>query len=309
MADSGPADQIRAAGAVLWRLAGNGVEVGLVHRPKYDDWSFAKGKLSPGEHVLLAAVREVGEETGLRISLGRRLPSVHYRVDGLPKVVDYWTAQVTDASGEFAANSEVDALDWVTAEQAGHRLSYGHDVELLEQCVAGPLRTMPLILVRHASAGSKSGWHKDDMARPLDERGRHQAATLTTLLRCFGDSRVLSSPAERCMATVRPFAAAAGQQVAAEPAFAVPEATAKKSVRKAAAQAAACAAANAAAEDRPVVICAHRENLPLILESVCDRLGADTPPGPPLHKAGFWVLHRGNGRLIGAERHHPEDEG
>ena len=75
-ADGVRADEVRAAGAVLWRPAGGGSQVALVHRPKYDDWSFPKGKLDPGEHVLLAAVREVAEETGLRVTLGRRLPPV-----------------------------------------------------------------------------------------------------------------------------------------------------------------------------------------------------------------------------------------
>jgi 8-oxo-dGTP pyrophosphatase MutT (NUDIX family)/phosphohistidine phosphatase SixA len=312
MPDGDPADQIRAAGAVLWRPAGRGVQVALVHRPKYDDWSFAKGKLEPGEHVLLAAEREVREETGLRITLGRRLPPVRYLVDGLRKRVDYWVARASASSGQFVANSEVDRVDWVAAGQAGRRLSYDHDVQLLTDFCAGPRQTVPLILVRHASAGAKSQWAADDQARPLDEHGQQQATALSRLLACFGAGRVLSSPAERCVATVRPFADCTGAQVEVEPAFGVPDASAKKSVRQAAAealgQAAARAAASAAADDRPVVICAHRENIPRMLAAVCDRLGAAVPAGPPLRKAGFWVLHRAAGQLAGAERHHPEDD-
>src|ERR1700756_1760886 len=98
MADQAAADEVRAAGAVLWRPAGAGAQVALVHRPKYDDWSFPKGKLDPGEHVLLAAVREVAEETGLRVKLGRRLPSVRYAGEGLRKRVDYWAATVAAAA-------------------------------------------------------------------------------------------------------------------------------------------------------------------------------------------------------------------
>ena len=67
MADQQAAAEVRAAGAVIWRPAGRGAQVALVHRPKYDDWSFPKGKLEPGEHVLLAATREVAEETGLQV--------------------------------------------------------------------------------------------------------------------------------------------------------------------------------------------------------------------------------------------------
>jgi 8-oxo-dGTP pyrophosphatase MutT (NUDIX family)/phosphohistidine phosphatase SixA len=308
MADSGAADHIRAAGAVLWRPAGPGVQVAVVHRPKYDDWSFAKGKLFPGEHVLLAAVREVEEETGLRVTLGRRLAPVRYLIDGLRKRVDYWTARADAASAEFVANSEVDTLEWVPPEQAGRRLSYPHDVRLLADFAAGPRQTVPLILVRHASAGAKSAWHSGDQARPLDGRGTQQAELLARLLGCFGAGRVLSSPAERCLATVRPFAACAGIEVEVEPALAVPAENVKKKVRLQAREALAQAAAGAAADDRPVVICAHRENIPLILASVCNRLGAAVPAGPALRKGGFWVLHRAAGQLAGAECHHPEDD-
>src|SRR5215475_12793430 len=97
MPDSHAAAEIRAAGAVLWRPAGRGGQVALVHRPKYDDWGFAKGKLEPGEHVLLAAVREVAEETGLPVTLGRRLQPARYLNAGVPKRVDYFAAVVDPA--------------------------------------------------------------------------------------------------------------------------------------------------------------------------------------------------------------------
>src|SRR5580700_5286457 len=97
LADGGAGGtEIRAAGAVLWRPGPVGPQVALVHRPKYDDWSLPKGKTEPGEHVLLTAVREVAEETGIRVILGRRLPATHYTVRGRPKVVDYWAAKAAD---------------------------------------------------------------------------------------------------------------------------------------------------------------------------------------------------------------------
>jgi 8-oxo-(d)GTP phosphatase len=305
MDDQRAASEIVAAGAVLWRPAGLGAQVALIHRPKYDDWSFAKGKLIPGEHLLLAAVREVAEETGMQVTLGRNLPPVRYLIDGLPKRVHYWAARAAEPA-EFVPNSEVDRLDWVAASAAGHRLSYGHDVELLASFTAGPRPTAPLILARHASAGSKSDWRKGDESRPLDGRGKHQAKMLARLLMCFGAARVLSSPAERCLATVRPFAAAAGTTVESVAAFAPPDPGAKKSVRQAAADALAQEAARAAADGRPTVICAHRENLPLLLQAACGQLDAAEPAGPPLRKGEFLVLHRAGGRLAEAERHHPD---
>jgi 8-oxo-dGTP diphosphatase len=299
MADGQAADEVRAAGAVVWRPAGGGIQVALVHRPKYDDWSFPKGKLLPGEHVLLAALREVAEETGLLVTLGRRLPPVGYDA-AVPKRVDYWAATVAAGSGEFVPTSEVDQLAWVAASATAARLSYPRDVQTLADFRAGPLRTVPLILVRHASAGSKSQWQSDDQSRPLDVRGKKDAEALAGLMRCFGTGRVVSSPAERCVATVRPYAALAGVEVEIEPALEV--------VKKAPAVAdpeAAKAIAVLAAADEPVVVCAHRENLPFLLDAACAELGAACPVVEPLRKGEFLILHRADGKLAAIDRYHP----
>ena len=197
--------------------------------------------------------------------------------------------------------------------RATGRLSYDHDAVLLADFGAAPRPTVPLILVRHASAGSKSEWHRDDELRPLDSRGKQQAKLLAELLRCFGAGRVLSSPAERCLATVRPYAAAVGAEVEPVPEFGLPAGKHKKAARAETAddlgQAAAGAVTALAGGDQPVVICAHRENMPDLLAASCARLGAQPPDGPPLRKSGFLVLHRAAGRLAGSERHHPEDLG
>jgi 8-oxo-(d)GTP phosphatase len=300
MPDDGAAEEVRAAGAVVWRPAGSGAQVALVHRPKYDDWSFPKGKLFPGEHGLLAAVREVAEETGLGVTLGRRMPPVRYDTASAPKRVDYWVAEVAAAPAAFVPNAEVDQLGWVAASAAGARLSYPRDGQTLANFRAGPLRTVPLILVRHASAGSKSEWRKDDRSRPLDARGKKDAQTLAELLRCFGTGRVVSSPAERCVATVRPYAALAGVEVEIEPAF---EAAKKAAVAD---PEAAKAMAVLAAADKPVVVCAHRENMPFLLDAACTELGADCPLVKPLRKGEFLVLHRADGKLAAIERYHPD---
>jgi 8-oxo-(d)GTP phosphatase len=205
-------------------------------------------------------------------------------------------------------NSEVDRLEWVALGAASRRLSYAHDVRLLADFAAGPRATVPLILIRHASAGSKSRWHKSDESRPLDARGKQQAKTVAGLLRCFGPARVLSSPAERCLATVRPFAEGTGAVVESEPAFAIAEPGARKASQEAIqarAQDAASAVARVVAAG-PAVICAHRENIPLLLSAACEHLGTQAPQGRPLRKSEFWVLHHASGRLAAAERHHPE---
>jgi 8-oxo-dGTP pyrophosphatase MutT (NUDIX family)/phosphohistidine phosphatase SixA len=294
------AEEIRAAGAVVWRQAGPSAQVLLVHRPKYGDWSLPKGKLEPGEHVLAAAVREVAEETGLAVSLGRRLRPVRYLANGLPKRVDYWAAEAPGSAGKFVPNLEIDKVAWVPADDAiGSRTTYQRDAETIAEFLAGPRRTTPLILLRHASAGAKASWKGDDSARPLDAEGEQDARALAGLLPCFGASRVVSAPAERCLATVRPYAATVGG-VDVEPAF---DAT---HGRSGAGPDAEKAVATLAAADEPVVICAHRENLPVLVAAACAELGSAPPPGKPLHKGEFLVLHRSGGRLAAFDRHHPE---
>ena len=120
-------ERIDAAGGVVVRDG----RVLLVHRPRYDDWSFPKGKLDPGESFEEAAVREVEEETGVRAGLGRELPATRYEVRGRPKLVRYWL-MTPEAETDFVPNNETDELRWATLEEARGLLSYAHDRELLE---------------------------------------------------------------------------------------------------------------------------------------------------------------------------------
>lgn len=130
-AEPGVEPEVRAAGGVVWRVTDAGPEVALVHRPKYGDWTFPKGKLDAGETDEQAARREVHEETGLECVLGRELPTVRYRDGkGRQKQVRYW--EMTVAAGEFAVNDEVDELAWLTLDEAGRSLTYDHDRDVLE---------------------------------------------------------------------------------------------------------------------------------------------------------------------------------
>src|SRR5215468_9748191 len=221
--DSEDSQLIRAAGAVAWRPGPDGgPEVLLVHRKKYDDWSLPKGKQEPGEPLARTAAREVFEEGGARLILGRRLAPVHYEVGGRPKRVWYWAARTAGTDGGVVPNAEVDQVAWLPVPQALQRASYGHDAGVLEDFVSKPAGTVPLILLRHASAVPKSDWNADDAARPLDDSGRAEADALARLLACFAPSaRVVSSAAARCLETVRPYAELTGTQVRAEPALQV----------------------------------------------------------------------------------------
>jgi 8-oxo-dGTP diphosphatase len=124
-------EQVEAAGGIVTRDG----RVALVHRPKYDDWTFPKGKLDPGEDFEQAALREVEEETGLRCRLGRELQSSRYTdAKGRPKLVRYWLME--PGSGEFRPNDEVDELRWAEPAEARDLLSYDRDREVLEGLVS-----------------------------------------------------------------------------------------------------------------------------------------------------------------------------
>lgn len=137
---SGP---VLAAGCVLWRRAPDGgPEICLVHRPRYDDWSFPKGKLKRGETALEAALREVLEETGHHCVPGPALPTARYTANGRPKEVSYWAAEATD--GAFTPNDEVDRLAWLAPGTARARLSRpGDRIQLDAFLRAGPAESSP----------------------------------------------------------------------------------------------------------------------------------------------------------------------
>jgi 8-oxo-dGTP pyrophosphatase MutT (NUDIX family)/phosphohistidine phosphatase SixA len=281
-------DVILAAGAVLWRPGPRGPEVLLVHRAKYDDWSLPKGKREPGEHLLITAVREVEEETSVRPVLGPPLRSVSYLYHGLPKQVSYWAAR---ASGDAAASHEIDQIAWLPLAEATARLSYAHDADVVAGLI--PVGTVPLIIVRHAVAGPKTG---DDLRRPLEAKGERDATALAGLLACFAPrARVLSSPALRCVSTVSRYADLAGVPVEEDPQLAITNGgnTPDPLIRQ------------LVAARRPAVVCLHRENLPAALAAACSALGAGRPTAPGLPKGGFWVVHAGPGGLAGLERHAP----
>ncbi|GAA0651667.1 NUDIX hydrolase [Streptomyces malaysiensis subsp. malaysiensis] len=124
---------VLAAGCVLWRRSPHGgrLEIALVHRPRYDDWSHPKGKLKQGEDALRGAVREVAEETGMGCAPGAVLPTLHYVARGRPKEVRYWAAEAVDDE-TFVPNREVDRLVWLPPDMARNRLTYDHDRTLID---------------------------------------------------------------------------------------------------------------------------------------------------------------------------------
>ncbi len=208
-----------AAGGVLWRQDGSDLLVALVHRPRYSDWTLPKGKVNPDEPLLLAAVREVAEETGALVEVGRRLRPVQYPfgVETI-KRVSHWTMRYL--SGEHSPSEEVDAMRWLTVAEATHRLSYPVDRSVLADFARVPPDTRTVLLVRHAKAGRRSEYSGDDRLRPLDKIGRRHAREAAAVLAAFGPRRVLSADRVRCEQTVTPLADLLGLPVLSAPEFA-----------------------------------------------------------------------------------------
>jgi 8-oxo-(d)GTP phosphatase len=215
------APMIRAAGGVLWRAgAGEAIEVALVHRPQYGDWSLPKGKLRPGEHPLVTACREVAEETGIRAVAGRRLDIEHYGTAGGPKAVEYWAMQGPDAV--FAPTQEVDQVAWLPLAEAQQRLDHLRDryaIENLGTLEACTSRIAAVLLVRNGHAvpvTPDAGLGQD---RALRTRGTEQAEVVRRTLPAFMPSRLLAAPQTRFADTIGPLAADLGLPVETEPAF------------------------------------------------------------------------------------------
>ena len=212
--------EIHAAGGVLWRRRGRakgakGVEVMLIHRPQYDDWSLPKGKLEPGETAFEAALREVWEETGYHALPGRSLGKVRYlkasRNGARPKVTTFWAMKA--GPGSFEPGNEVDRIRWTPLADARDLLTYPTDREILGRFASQPVDTRLLLLVRHGSAGQRSKWKKDDRLRPLDAKGKEQASALARLLVRFAPRHIISADFVRCVQTVEPLSHSAGVPV------------------------------------------------------------------------------------------------
>jgi len=274
---------VRAAGGIVLRGEGPDRSVALVHRPRYDDWSFPKGKLDADEDEATAALREVEEETGLRCRLGPSVGAVTYRDPrGRAKVVRYFRMDAD--GGRFTPNHEVDDLRWVPIEDAVRLLSYAHDRSLLRQVLAG-LPASALYVVRHAKAGIRAAWSGPDEERPLTRRGRKQALRLVERFQGLDIQRILSSPFLRCVQTVEPLGEARGLAVEA-----IPELREGSSVDE-------LLGALASLDERPTVVCGHGTEI----RSMIDRLeagGATIEGARGIAKGSVWVLDREGERIV-----------
>jgi 8-oxo-dGTP diphosphatase len=262
-----------AAGAILWRIEKGELKVAIIHRARYDDWSWPKGKIDKGETIAEAAVREIREETGLKVSLGVHLSEIHYPLaNGVDKEVHYWAAQVSDkalAGSKFEPSEEVAKVDWKTPQQARKLLSYEFDQHplnaLLDLYDRGVLATKPIVVLRHAKAMARADWKGgkvvDDGKRPLHDFGKAQAKALIKPLSAFGIKHVVTSPWKRCRETVLPYAAK--RKLAVIERSQLSElGNAKRPARTS------NVVEDVVSIDKASVICSHRPSLPTILKTI-----------------------------------------
>ncbi|MEP7089804.1 MAG: NUDIX hydrolase [Nocardioidaceae bacterium] len=281
--------EIVAAGVVVSR---RGPDVLLVHRPKYDDWSFPKGKVDPGEHVTAAAVREVAEETGLHVRLGVPLSSHHYQVQNgslRDKRVHYWAGRVVgkDDVSTYRPNEEIDEVAWVSIDEARDLLSYERDRATLIEFGPTRKKSYPLIVVRHGKATSRKRWRGDDRERPLSKAGLLQAQQAVPILGAYGVRRVLSSSSRRCWSTVGPYADVAELDLQVTRDLSEEDTTARAVTRH---------VHRLLEKAEPTVLCTHRPVLP----HVWDALGV---PDPQLDAGEMLVVHHRNGQILALEDH------
>jgi 8-oxo-dGTP diphosphatase len=281
------ASLVRAAGGIVIRGDGADPRVALVHRPRYDDWTFPKGKLDRGESDERAALREVYEETGIRCRLGAFVGAVTYRDrNGRPKVVRYWVMSPGDDGAAYTPTDEVDDVRWIDLEEAAAVLTYPHDRDLLRSFLAAD-HTAPLYVIRHAKAGSRDTWAGADEDRPLTIRGRRQAEGLVERFRGLELERIVSSPFRRCVGTVQPLARAHGLEI--ERADALREGADVDMLL----------AFVRGLDGRATALCGHGVEIDAIVDAFA-RAGAELEGDGGLAKGSIWVLDRRGDAVVSA---------
>ncbi|UYQ76625.1 NUDIX hydrolase [Glutamicibacter sp. JL.03c] len=301
---------IIAAGAIPWRILDDKLQVLLIHRPKYDDWSWPKGKLDPGESIAECAIREVREEIGLRITLGIPLSATAYSVKQKSKVVYYWAAK-TDAQTVIDPDgAECDGTQWVSAKKAAELLTNPTDVQPLLDLVKahknGTLNTQPVLIIRHAKAKPRGKWTRAEGERPLAATGRRQAQAVSRMLEAWQPAHIASSPWLRCVQTLSPYASLHAMKMKNLRALTEHAATrhperARRAVQK------------LFDKYRSQAICTHRPVLPFVLEVLAKnsspKLAKSLPKDDPYLEPGSLIVAQqvqgANPRIVSFEMHTP----
>jgi 8-oxo-dGTP diphosphatase len=285
---------IRAAGALLWReTTERTIEIALIHRPKYDDWTLPKGKIEEGETALQCAYRELIEETGITASFTRQLGTVEYEESGQRKRVIFWAAQCAKDASQFIANEEVDQLEWLSPELALSKASHESDQEIIENFLSQSPRTDTLIILRHTKALERGDWDEEDSQRTLDELGFDQAQLLIKHLQPFAIEEIYTSDFTRCVQTVTPLAHSRGLSITQVPSL--NEYTFNEDPLRA------VSFANALKQDeKNILICSHNPVIPTMLRGILNTK-LKNKDLIKLEPGDAWIVHRVQGEIVGLD--------
>ena len=285
---------IRAAGALLWRDNSDlSIEVALIHRPRYDDWSLPKGKLEMGETALQCAYREVHEETGIRATFTRQLGTVEYEESGQEKRVKYWAAHCALTNSEFVPNEEVDQMRWLSPSQALEQATHDSDKSIIEKFMSEEQHTDTLIILRHTKSLERGDWDEEDSHRTLDETGFDQAQLLIKHLEPFAIDELYTSDYTRCVQTVTPLAHARGLSITAVPSL--NEESFELDPEKA------ISFANALKQDeKNILICSHNPVIPSMLRGILNTK-LKNKDLIKLEPGDAWIVHRVRGEIVGLD--------
>ena len=285
---------IRAAGALLWReVDSRNLEIALIHRPRYDDWSLPKGKIEGGETALQCAYREVFEETGIKATFTRQLGTVEYEESGQKKRVIFWAARCAVDAGAFVVNEEVDELAWFTPEDALAKATHDSDRQMIEDFQAQEQRTDTLIILRHAKALERGDWDEADSERTLDEVGFDQAQLLIKHLEPFAIDEVYTSNYTRCVQTVTPLSHSRGLTIMQVPSL--NEETFENDPQRS------VAFANALKQDeKNILICSHNPVIPTMLRGILNTK-LKNKDLIKLEPGDAWIVHRVRGEIVGLD--------
>jgi 8-oxo-dGTP diphosphatase len=287
-----------AAGAVLYRINQDEIEIGLIHRPRYDDWSFPKGKIEFGESFLAAAHREVFEETGYAAKFGPLIAEIQYLAEGVPKRVKYWAAHAISAAKPITDLQEVDEFEWHSLKSAKAKLTHEEDrkvLKMFKEISPGIDQNSTLILLRHAKALKRVEWIGDDGDRPLDNRGQIQSEKFRSIYEAYEIDEIFSSDAYRCLETVKPLGRDLG--IAVGIASDISEYQYSRDKEKPLKFAKKFLKASKDSETpKTVLLCSHNPVLPKILKELAGAMAVDEIDRG-LEPGDGWVLFHRDGKV------------
>lgn len=282
---------IRAAGALLWRENSQlEIEIALIHRPRYGDWSLPKGKIDDSETTLQCAYREVFEETGVKARFTRELGSVEYQESGELKRVKYWAAKAPSSDQQFKVNDEVDEIKWLTPEAATSLVTHDSDKSIIENFLSQEPRTDTLIILRHTKALERGDWDDLDSKRTLNEKGFQQSENLITHFAPFAIDEIYSSDYLRCVQTVTPLADVRNLRITEIPSL--NEETFEIDPGRS------ISFANATKQDeKNILLCSHNPVIPTMLRGILNTK-LKNKDLIKLEPGDAWIVHRVRGEIV-----------